>query len=191
MPLAVLRPKSADDIVRAVGFANKYGLKIAMRGRGHSQYGQSQVADGIIIDSRTLNGVRLHDGRLLDTQPGATWGEVAKAALAHGLTPPVMVDAPILTVGGTLSVGGTGEMSYRYGTQVENVLELDVVTGAGELVTCSAERNDELFQWCSPVLGNAASSCARGFGSFARRRAWRCARSSTTNWIRFSTIKRA
>ena len=48
---------------------------------------------------------------------------MAKAALARGLTQPVMVDAPILTVGGTLSVGGTGEMSYRYGNQVDNVLE--------------------------------------------------------------------
>src|SRR5262245_50958546 len=38
MPFAVLRPKSADDIVRAVRVANEQGRKIAMRGRGHSQY---------------------------------------------------------------------------------------------------------------------------------------------------------
>ena len=50
MPVGVLRPKSSSDIARAVAFANKHGLKIAMRGRGHSQYGQSQVEDGIVID---------------------------------------------------------------------------------------------------------------------------------------------
>jgi FAD/FMN-containing dehydrogenase len=124
-----------------------------MRGRGHSQYGQSQVENGIVIDSSTLNAVRLHDDGFLDAQPGALWGEVVRAALARGLTPLVMVDVPILTVGGTLSVGGTGEMTHRYGTQVDNVLELDVVTGTGEFVTCSPERNDELFHMMLAGLG--------------------------------------
>src|SRR5262245_16942631 len=59
----------------------------------------------------------------------------------------------MLTVGGTLSVGGIGETSYRYGAQVDNVRELDVVTGAGELVTCSAERNDELFRMTLAGMG--------------------------------------
>src|SRR5262245_3663584 len=53
-PVAVLRPGSVADIVRIVAYANKRGLPIAMRGRGHSFYGQSQVAGGIVIDSTTL-----------------------------------------------------------------------------------------------------------------------------------------
>ena len=64
-----------------------------------------------------------------------------------------MVDAMMLTVGGTLSVGGTGETGYRHGAQVDNVLELDVVTGAGELLTCSLERNRELFEMTLAGLG--------------------------------------
>jgi cytokinin dehydrogenase len=153
VPIAVLRPRSSDDVVRMVGYANKHGLKIAMRGRGHSQYGQSQVEGGIVIDSSGLNAVHLHGGDALDAQPGATWGDVAQAALAQGLIPPVMVDAMMLTVGGTLSVGGTGETGYRYGAQVDNVLELDVVTGAGEFMTCSPQRNSELFRMTLAGLG--------------------------------------
>jgi cytokinin dehydrogenase len=45
-PVAVLRPRTTDDIVRMVGYANQHSLKITMRGRGHSQYGQSQVERG-------------------------------------------------------------------------------------------------------------------------------------------------
>ena len=86
-------------------------------------------------------------------QPGALWGDVAKVTLDRNLTPPVMPDAMMLTVGGTLSVGGIGETTYRYGAQVDNVLELDVVTGAGELMTCSPERNDELFRMTLAGLG--------------------------------------
>jgi cytokinin dehydrogenase len=152
LPMAVLRPGTARDVARMVDYANKRGLKIAMRGGGHSQYGQSQVADGIVIDSSTLNGVSWH-GDTVDAQPGAQWGDVAKAALGRGFIPPVMVDAMMLTVGGTLSVGGTGETGYRYGAQVDHVLELDVVTGAGELLTCSLERNRELFEMSLAGLG--------------------------------------
>jgi cytokinin dehydrogenase len=145
-PIALLKPRSVDDVVRAVAYANKHGLKIAMRGQGHSQYGQSQVEGGIVIDSGTLNAVRWHGNDAVDAQPGALLGDVAKVTLDKNLTPPVMPDAMMLTVGGTLSVGGIGETTYRYGAQVDNVLELDVVTGAGELMTCSLERNDELFR---------------------------------------------
>jgi cytokinin dehydrogenase len=152
-PIAILRPRSANDVARMVGYANKHDLKIAMRGQGHSQYGQSQVDGGIVIDSSTLNGVRWHGGDAIDADPGAQWGQVAQAALERGLIPPVMVDSMMLTVGGTLSVGGTGETGYRYGAQVDNVLELDVVTGAGELVTSSVERNAELFLMTLAGLG--------------------------------------
>lgn len=152
-PIAVLQARSVVDVIRIVAYANQRGLKIAMRGQGHSQYGQSQVDDGIVIDSRALNAVRWHQSDTVDAQPGALWGEVAKVTLDKGLTPPVMPDAMMLTVGGTLSVGGIGETTYRYGAQVDNVLELDVVTGSGELMTCSPEHNDELFRMTLAGIG--------------------------------------
>jgi FAD/FMN-containing dehydrogenase len=152
-PIAVLRPGSVHDIVRMVAYANQHGLKIAMRGQGHCLYGQAQVEGGIVIDSSTLNAVRWQGSNALDAEPGALWGEVVKTALAHGLTPPVVPDALILSVGGLLSVGGTGETSYRSGAVVDHVLELDVVTGAGELMTCSSEGNNELFRMTLAGLG--------------------------------------
>lgn len=50
-----------------------------------------------------------------------------------------------VTVGGTLSIAGIGVASFRYGTQGDQVAELDVVTGAGELTTCAPDRNADLF----------------------------------------------
>jgi cytokinin dehydrogenase len=46
MPVAVLRPKSANDVVHMVTYANKHGLRIAMRRRGHSQYGNPRSREG-------------------------------------------------------------------------------------------------------------------------------------------------
>ena len=58
-PVAVLRPGDAQDIAKLVQFANRQGFKVAMRGQGHSFFGQTQVADGVVIDSSSLNSVRI------------------------------------------------------------------------------------------------------------------------------------
>jgi cytokinin dehydrogenase len=58
-PAAVLRPGDAQDIAKLVQFANRQGLKVAMRGEGHSFFGQTQVAGGVVIDSSSLNAVRI------------------------------------------------------------------------------------------------------------------------------------
>ena len=150
VPAAVLRPGSVQDIVKMVHYANERSLKVVMKGRGHSQYGQSQAKDGIVIDSGNLNAVRA-TAESVDAQPGAFWANVATICLGKGFTPPVFPSTCLaITVGGTLSVGGIGTTSIRYGAQVDTVSELDVVTGDGRLVTCSPARESELFNM---VLG--------------------------------------
>ena len=146
VPAAVLRPRSAQDIVKIVRYANDRSLKVAIRGDGHSQYGQTQAAGGIVIDSRTLRAVHSPSGSSIDVEPGAYWANVAGATLGHQVTPRVYpATCMMLTVGGTLSVGGIGNTSHRYGAQIDNVAELDVVTGDGRLITCSANHESELF----------------------------------------------
>jgi cytokinin dehydrogenase len=51
------------------------------------------------------------------------------------------------------TAGGTGETSCRFGAQVDHVLELDVVTGRGDLLTCSPSSNEELFHMVLAGLG--------------------------------------
>ena len=50
-PIAMLRPGDAQGIAKLVQFANRQGLKVAMRGQGHSFFGQTQVAGGVVVDS--------------------------------------------------------------------------------------------------------------------------------------------
>src|SRR5258708_8234620 len=153
IPAAVLKPGSVQDVVKMVQYANQYSLKIVMRGQGHSRYGQSQAEAGIVIDSSTLNTIQPPANDSVDAGRGAFWGEVAKTPLAKNLTPPVFADSMTLTVGGTLSVGGLGNTSQHFGAQVDNATELDVVTGDGRLVTCSQQRESELFNMVIAGLG--------------------------------------
>jgi len=73
-------------------------------------------------------------------------------ANAYKRTPPVIVDT-FLSVGGTVSTGGFGVTSWNQGLQVDHVRELQVVTGDGQLVTCSDERNSDLFNAMLAGLG--------------------------------------
>ena len=58
-PSGMLRPGSAQDIAKLLQLANRQGLKVAMRGQGHSFFGQTQVEGGVVIDSSSLNSVRI------------------------------------------------------------------------------------------------------------------------------------
>ncbi|MEC3977313.1 FAD-binding protein [Amycolatopsis sp. H20-H5] len=145
VPGAVLRPGSVEDVVAAIRWAGAHGLPIAARGAGHAMNGQGLVDGGIILDLRSLNTVHLVAEDRVVVDAGALWSAVVAATTARGLTPPVLTDYLETTVGGTLSAGGLGGMSHRHGAQTDTVLELDVVTGAGELVTCSREHERELF----------------------------------------------
>jgi FAD/FMN-containing dehydrogenase len=165
-PHAVLRAGSVDDVVVMVRYARRQGLAIAVNGQGgtaderesHSTFGQALVPGGISIDARSLatihgiDGIDGIEGGTADVDCGVTWAELTDAALAGGRTPPMLTDFVHLSVGGTLSMGGIGGTMQHVGAQVDNVVELQVVTGEGELVTCSPRQHPALFE---AVLGGA------------------------------------
>lgn len=156
VPAAVLQPRSPEDLAKIVRFCKEGRLPIAMRGQGHSQYGRVLVEGGIVVDSSTLNTVKLTGTGQVDAQAGASWDDVTRATLAQGLTPPAMGDTMTLSVGGILGAGGISNSSHRFGAVVDTVDELDVVTGSGDLLTCSPQQNRELFELALGGMGQCA-----------------------------------
>ena len=154
-PWAVLQPGDINDIVVMLRFCNEQGILAAPRGQGHATYGQAQVSGGLVIETATLDAIRV-GADSVEVEAGARWSSVLGATLPHGLTPPVLTDYLELSVGGTLSAGGVGGASPHYGAQVDNVLELEVVTGAGQRVVCSPERAPDLFHAVLAGLGQCA-----------------------------------
>ena len=154
-PVGLLRPGAAQDIAKLLQFANRQELKVAMRGQGHSFFGQTQVEGGVVINSSSLNAVRIvksGTGGTAEIGPGSKWHPILMAANAQKLTVPVIADT-FLSVGGTISTGGFGVTTYNLGLQVDHVQELEVVTGDGQIVTCSDERNSDLFNAMLGGLG--------------------------------------
>jgi FAD/FMN-containing dehydrogenase len=155
-PTAVLVPGSVDDIVRMVKFAKAHGLQVAAaRGLGasHGTNGQAQVEAGVVIDMSALHQIHDLDAHSVCVDAGVRWIDLLAQTVPLGKSPPTLTDFIGLSVGGTLSVGGIGGQAFRHGLQVDNVLELDVVTGKGHLVTCSAEHEPLLFAAVRAGLG--------------------------------------
>jgi FAD/FMN-containing dehydrogenase len=155
-PTAVLRPGSVDDVVKMMRFCRRHEIPVAPRGEAHTTYGQAQTEGGLVILTGPLNHIGAVEHNKVTVGAGARWSQVAKATLRHGLTPPVFTDYLELSVGGTLSFGGLGGQAQEHGTQTDNVTELQVVTGAGELTRCSPTRNAELFDAVRAGIGQCA-----------------------------------
>jgi cytokinin dehydrogenase len=155
-PLAILHPGSVDDVVTMMHFARRFQLRIVGRGNGHTAFGQAQVEGGLVIDLGSLHQIHAVTADRAVVDAGVVWRDLLHLTTAQGLTPPVLTDYTALTVGGTLSVGGVSGRSYQYGAQVDNVLELQVVTGEGELLTCSESENRDLFEGVLAGLGQCA-----------------------------------
>lgn len=154
-PWAVLEPGDINDIVVMLRFCNEQRILAAPRGQGHATFGQAQAQGGLVIDTSPLDTVSVGDGTVT-ADAGAHWSSVVQATLPHGLTPPVFADYLELSVGGTLSAGGIGGTSPHFGAQVDNVLDLEVVTGAGDRVVCSPTRQPDLFHAALAGLGQCA-----------------------------------
>ncbi|XP_008786614.2 cytokinin dehydrogenase 11-like [Phoenix dactylifera] len=152
-PAAVIRPSTTDDVASAIRLAaHSPRLTVAARGNGHSVNGQAMAAGGLVLDMRYLSApmelVRAAEGGGLavDVPGGALWEEVLEWGVRrHGMAPASWTDYLGLTVGGTLSNGGISGEAFRHGPQISNVTELEVVTGDGKRVVCSAGSSSDLF----------------------------------------------
>ncbi|KAJ0969010.1 hypothetical protein J5N97_021887 [Dioscorea zingiberensis] len=156
-PSAVLRPESSGDISHLLSFlsaSSSSKVTVAARGAGHSIHGQAQAQDGIVIEMDSLpSSIDIHK------EKNGSW-----------------TDYLYLSIGGTLSNGGISGQTFKHGPQISNVLQLDVVTGKGELVTCSPTKNSELF---NAVLGGLGQ-----FGIITRARILLQDAPEKVKWVR-------
>ena len=89
--------RTTDDVVAAVNFARENNLRLVVKGGGHSYQGTSNAADSLLIWTRGMNAVTLHDafvgagcaGRhapqpAVTVEAGAIWGQVYDAVTTEG-----------------------------------------------------------------------------------------------------------
>jgi FAD/FMN-containing dehydrogenase len=133
------------DVVAGVNYARDHGLRLAVRGGGHSIAGLSAIDGGVLLDLSPMRGVQVDpERRLAIVQAGALWGDVDREAQAFGLATPGGVVSDTGVAGLTLG-GGYGWLRRKHGLSLDGLVEAQVVCADGEVRNASADSNPDLF----------------------------------------------
>jgi FAD/FMN-containing dehydrogenase len=144
-PDVVVSPSTTDEVAAAVKRARDEGLRVAVRGGGHSIAGLSAIEGGMLIDLARMNGVEVDvERKLAKVGGGALLKDLDGATQPHGLATPVGVVSDTGVAGVTLG-GGYGWLRRKYGLSSDNVVEAEVVTADGSVLRAAADENQDLY----------------------------------------------
>src|SRR5260221_13370972 len=136
-PLAVVSPRSQEDVARTVAFARGNGFPVSARGGGSSLAGQA-LGPGIVLDfAAHLNRVLEVDPerRVVRVQPGAIHSRVQKAVRGAGLRlGPDPSSGDFCTIGGNVGTNASGAHTLRHGSTKDHVVGLTTVLHDGTVV---------------------------------------------------------
>ena len=144
-PGVIAQCASVRDVVRAVRFGRELDLEIAVRGGGHGVAGRALNDDGLVIDMRRMNAVSVDPvARTVTVGAGANMGQLDRGTQAYGLA---TTGGRVSTtgVGGFILGGGSGWLERKFGLACDNLLAVELVTAAGEVVRASDDEHPDLF----------------------------------------------
>ncbi|MFD7076463.1 FAD-binding oxidoreductase [Nocardioides sp. NPDC059952] len=137
-PAAVVRATSTDDVVRVVRACLRHGVPVVARGAGTGLSGGANALDGcVVVSLERMNRVLEINPleRLAVVQPGVVNDVLRETVAEHELWyPPDPASSPWSTIGGNVATNAGGLCCVKYGVTRDYVLQLEVVTGRGEVV---------------------------------------------------------
>lgn len=149
--------RTTEDVIAAVNFARTHHLRLVIKGGGHSYQGTSSASDSLLIWTRAMRDIELHDafvGQGCDGQApqpavsvgaGATWGAAYDRVTTRGGR--YVQGGGCLSVGvaGLIQSGGFGSFSKNFGLAAAALIEAEVVTADGVARIANACTNADLF----------------------------------------------
>jgi FAD/FMN-containing dehydrogenase len=153
-----IKARNTADVVAGVNFARENNLRLVVKGGGHSYYGTSNAPDSLLIWTRAMNKVTLHDafvgqgcaGRIapvpaVSAEAGAVWIDLYDPVTTKGGR--CVQGGGCMTVGvaGLVLGGGFGSYSKRFGTAAAGLLEAEIVTADGRVRVVNECMEPDLF----------------------------------------------
>jgi len=139
-PLAVVFPRTEQQVKDIVLACNHHKIPLIARGRGTGTTGATvPIHNELIVSFERMNQILKMDARnrSIDVQAGVTNLQVQEEAAKHGFFwAPDPTSAAFCSVGGNLAYNSAGPRAVKYGTCRENTLGLRAVTGNGDIINC-------------------------------------------------------
>lgn len=146
---------SVKALQEVMGQARESGLTIAWRGSGRS-YGDAALnSDGLVVDITGMSRILHWDpaAGVIAAEGGVTIEQLWRRTLPDGFWPAVVPGTMRPTLAGCLSMNIHGKNNFKVGTFGEHVLDFQLLTPGGALLTCSREENPDLFHAAVGGLG--------------------------------------
>ena len=151
-PDAVVYVASEQDVRKAVRFAVKQKLKVAVRGGGHSWCGSPLRQGGLLLDLSKLNAIQIDSAtRQAIAQPVVAARDVLSALAPQGLAFP-LGHCRTVPLSGYLLNGGVGWNSDVWGPACMSVQGIEMVNAEGQSILAGPDQNTDLY-WAARGAG--------------------------------------
>ena len=153
-----VKARNAADVAAAVNFARDNDLRLVVKGTGHSYLGTSNAPDSLLVWTRGMNAVRLHEsfvgqgcaGKVqpvpaVTAEAGAVWIDLYAAVTTNAGRYVQGGGCTDVGVAGLVQSGGFGSFSRGFGTAASGLLEAEIVTADGAIRIANACTNPDLF----------------------------------------------
>ena len=148
--------ESTADVVATVRFARARNLRLVIKGRGHSFFGGSSAPDSLLLWTRHMDDVTVHDaftpaGSTAPPVPavscgaGAMWLHAYQAVSVGAGRYVQGGGCTTVGVAGLVQGGGFGSFSKGFGTAAASLLEAEVVTADGKVRVVNHAREPDLL----------------------------------------------
>jgi len=163
-----VKVQSTADVVAAVNFARENNLRLVVKGGGHSYQGTSDAPDSLLIWTREMSGITLHDTFVpvgcdathtpqpaVTVETGARWLAVYDAVTTRGGRYVQGGGCTTVGVAGFIHGGGFGSFSKKYGQGAAGLLQAEIVTADGSILVVNPCNHPDLF-WAVKGGGGGA-----------------------------------
>ncbi|HEX5457497.1 MAG TPA: FAD-binding oxidoreductase [Candidatus Nitrosotalea sp.] len=139
-PLVVTFPRNESDVVKIIKFAKKYHIPVTPRGAGTGLVG-SALGNGIILDMRHFDEIKLGKNHV-KVGSGVFKGRLDKILKKQGrFIGPDPSIGPYCTIGGMIGTNASGIHSVKYGSVIDNLIQVRMVSSHGIVIKLPGNHN--------------------------------------------------
>ncbi|MCC8402490.1 FAD-binding protein [Paraburkholderia sp. MMS20-SJTN17] len=152
----VVAAESAADVAAAINFARRHNVRLVVKGGGHSYLGTSSAPGSLLIWTRPMNAITVHEAftpqgssaapvPAVSVAAGCIWLNVYQAVTSGSGRYVQGGGCTSVGVAGLVQGGGFGSFSKRYGLAAASLLEAEIVTADGKTRVVNSVREPDLF----------------------------------------------
>ena len=132
-PKTIVIPKNEKDVINTVKIAKKFKTNLTVRGAGTGLVG-SALNDGIILDMKNFDSIKIKKNYAI-VETGVVKGRLDKKLESkRKFFPPNPSVGSFCSIGGMLGNNSSGSRSLKYGSMIDNVLEITIIDGNGKKI---------------------------------------------------------